>query len=126
MSEHHINICFERIIPPQYESIAFQKAQEENPANILEPRSPFEAAVLRTKLWKPGRTLRVKFLDGVREVQEKVDTMPNSGLSTRISRLISVTIRMQRYGFPSSMKDPGQRSGLMHWSKSIFRKMHPQ
>ncbi|MCP4401112.1 MAG: hypothetical protein GY801_27920 [bacterium] len=39
---------------------------------MAEPHSAFEAAVLRAKLWKPGRTLRVRFLDGVQEVQEKV------------------------------------------------------
>jgi astacin (peptidase family M12A) len=33
------------------------------------------AAVVRLKLWENGRTLRVKFLDGVREVQGKVEAV---------------------------------------------------
>src|SRR5262249_20448428 len=47
---------------------ASEKAVAENPAN----KSPFEAAVATSKLWKPGRTLRVRFLDGETEVQQKV------------------------------------------------------
>ena len=61
-------ICFERIVPPDCVSIARQRAIDENPANA----SPFEAAAVRSKLWSPGRTLRVAFLDGVPLVQKKV------------------------------------------------------
>ena len=39
---------------------------------MAEPCSAFEAAVLRAKLWKPGRILGVLFLDGLPEVQGKV------------------------------------------------------
>jgi hypothetical protein len=45
MADESGKICFDRIIPPQYEAIALQKARAENPANVVEPRSAFEAAV---------------------------------------------------------------------------------
>jgi Matrixin len=68
MSVSITRFCFERIIPPKYTRIARQKAIAENPANA----SPFEAAAVRSKLWKPGRTLRVTFLEGMPEMQKKV------------------------------------------------------
>jgi hypothetical protein len=63
-------VCFDRVIPLELSSIALQRAVQENPENG--PRSPLEAAVLRSRLWRPGRTLRVRFLDGLPEVQAKV------------------------------------------------------
>ena len=57
-------------------------AVEENPDNApirevrpgggLDPHGPFEMALLTEKRWKPGRTLRVRFLDGVASVQDRV------------------------------------------------------
>jgi hypothetical protein len=57
-------------------------AVEENPDNApireirsgggLDPRGPLRMALVTEKRWRPGRTLRVKFLDGVASVQEKV------------------------------------------------------
>ncbi len=71
MANNKPYICFERIIPPEYTKIARQKAIAENQANAN--RSTFEAAALRSKLWRPGRTLRVTFLDGHPAVQTKVE-----------------------------------------------------
>lgn len=68
MTETIAKVCFERIVPPQYWQVARDKAIKENPRNA----SPFEAAALRSKLWKPGRLLRIKFLDGRSSVQAKV------------------------------------------------------
>lgn len=61
-------ICFDRIVPPEFTVVARERAIAENPANA----SPFEAAAVRSKLWKPGRKLRINFLDGLSEVQGKV------------------------------------------------------
>lgn len=68
MADDTSRICFDRIVPPEYAQAARERAINENPANL----SPFEAASVQSKLWQPGRTLRVTFLDGVSEVQEKV------------------------------------------------------
>jgi hypothetical protein len=68
MADDTSRICFDRIVPPEYAQAARDRAIDENPANL----SPFEAASVQSKLWQPGRTLRVTFLDGVSEVQEKV------------------------------------------------------
>lgn len=63
-----ITFCVERIVPQEYRQSAIAKAIAENPANA----SPFEAAAERAKLWLPGRTLRVAFLDGTTEAQALV------------------------------------------------------
>jgi hypothetical protein len=68
MPESTPRICFERVVPLQFAKIARDRAIAENPANA----SPFEAATVNSKLWKPGRTLRVAFLDGDPSVQKKV------------------------------------------------------
>lgn len=61
-------ICFDRIIPAEYERLATATAIAENPANA----SPFETAAPRSKLWHPGRTLHICFLDGTREQHQFV------------------------------------------------------
>jgi hypothetical protein len=63
------HVCHDRAIPAELQDIARQKALEENPANAP---SPFEMAVVRSKLWRPGRTLKISFLDGDPAVQRKV------------------------------------------------------
>jgi Matrixin len=72
MADDTLKVCFDRVVPPELVAVANRKAMEENPANIP-PASPFEAAAVTAKLWRPGRTLRVRFLDGVPEVQRKVE-----------------------------------------------------
>ena len=66
MSANHVFTCIERVIPAEHEEEARTLATEENFANGL------EAFGDPKKFWKPGRTLKVRFLDGVPEVQEKV------------------------------------------------------
>jgi hypothetical protein len=63
------HVCYDRAIPAAFQAIARQKAIAENPANAP---SPFEMAVVRSKLWKPSRVLRIRFLDGDPGVQKKV------------------------------------------------------
>lgn len=72
MSENEIHACFDVLLPAELNEVAMQKALEEN-SNNVSPVSPFEAATVNSKLWKPGRTLTVAFLDGIPEVQEKVE-----------------------------------------------------
>jgi hypothetical protein len=72
-----LHMCTDRVLPLEQENEAKQIAIEENPANIPPPNEPQEARPLSgaadtRKLWKPGRVLRVRFLDGVQAVQEKV------------------------------------------------------
>jgi hypothetical protein len=68
MARRYTKVCFDRTVPLEYTKIAREIAIAENPANA----SPFELAAVRSKLWKPGRILRVAFLDGVPQVQAKV------------------------------------------------------
>jgi Matrixin len=69
ISEKKIRGCIDRIVPAAYLQKAQEVAERENPAN--RPR-PFEAAAVTLKLWKPGRTLHIRFLDGDPVVQKKV------------------------------------------------------
>jgi hypothetical protein len=80
-----IKACIDRILTPDQYITAARRAIEENPANL--PVVPFrssgpgmavgqltelELALVTGKMWRAGRTLRVSFMDGEPEVQEKV------------------------------------------------------
>lgn len=77
-----IRLCTEMPVPPDRIIDAAIKAVEENPANApmrelpagmgLSPRDPARMALVTEYRWKPGRTLRVKFLDGLPSIQDKV------------------------------------------------------
>jgi len=77
MSEQ-LKVCIDKLLPRNLWPEAELRAMEENPANAPQPGAasaePLEIAVLKGKLWKPGRVLRVCFLDGIPEVQDKVAT----------------------------------------------------
>lgn len=66
-----IRACIDRIVPLALRDESFRLALAENPQN--RPTSNLEMAVERAKKWKPGRTLRVRFLEGTRRVQEGVE-----------------------------------------------------
>lgn len=76
-------ICTVMPVPEDRVVEAAIQAVEENPDNApirtvepglgIDPHGPMEMAILTERKWKPGRTLRVKFLDGNREVQRKVE-----------------------------------------------------
>src|SRR5204862_8079794 len=68
-SDHGLKACIDRVIPAELQALARAKATEENPANAP---TAFEMALVTGKMWKPGRTLTVCFLDGEPSVQEKV------------------------------------------------------
>ena len=80
MSDQIIKMCVDRVVPENKFLDSVEKAIQENPDNapmrFLEPDNgnPIArmAAVTR-KLWKPGRTLRIKFLSGETVVQQKVE-----------------------------------------------------
>lgn len=73
-----MHMCIDRVLPKEMEDDAQLAAITENPANFgspVEANMPPEEksiALLKKKLWKPGRTLHVRFLDGDPKVQEKV------------------------------------------------------
>jgi hypothetical protein len=83
MALNDIKICTVRSVPDDKFVEAASKALEENPMNApmrslrngigIGSGGMLEMAVLTEKRWSPGRTLRVKFLDGVPEVQQKVE-----------------------------------------------------
>jgi hypothetical protein len=80
MTRKRLKICYDRVLDEDQKVDAALRAIEENPANVPilpeapggEEEVPLEMALETRTLWKPGRTLRVRFLDGVPSVQEKV------------------------------------------------------
>jgi hypothetical protein len=83
MPEEIIRVCVDQPLATEEERIrAMEIAVEENPANLLvvgrafpsdQPPEPAELALLIGKKWKPGRTLRVRFLDGDPQVQARIE-----------------------------------------------------
>lgn len=69
-----IHMCTDVALPDELLAEANLVALEENPANAAppDPSKPLEIAVVKAKLWSPGRTLRIRFLDGDLVVQQKV------------------------------------------------------
>lgn len=77
-----IHACLDRELPADLVVRAAHNAVQENPANApIEPSprevmpgvllSELQVAALTGKLWKPGRALRCRFLDGDRRVIER-------------------------------------------------------
>lgn len=77
-----IRACIDRDLPPDLLVTAARLAIRENPANSpIEPTSremmpgvmfsEVQVAALTGKLWRPGRTLRARFLDGDTRIQKR-------------------------------------------------------
>ena len=84
-SHHEIKACHDRSLPTSELLSASRAAIAENPDNApTMPKgrglpgafidSPVALAALTGKLWKPGRTLRVRFLDGEPQVQNRLES----------------------------------------------------
>jgi len=68
MTDQPFTYCIDRVVDEQLQpAAAAAYAQEHSIQN------PFELALVGKKLWKPGRTLRVRFLDGDPKVQNRVE-----------------------------------------------------
>ena len=65
-----VRACIDRVIPTELRQVAMRAAAQENPANVQ--TSPLELVVEHKKLWQPGRTLRVRFLEGSPKVKSNV------------------------------------------------------
>lgn len=63
-----------------------------------------EMAVMVRKLWRNGRTLRVRFLDGEPAIQAKVVRWPRNGKIMKILSLISAITGRRRSGLPFATK----------------------
>ena len=78
----NLEVCSDRPVPEDKFVDAAVRAIEENPDNAprhnapsgmgVDPQGPLEMALVTEKRWRPGRTLRVKFLNGEHSVQTKV------------------------------------------------------
>jgi len=69
MAGEPLGVCIDRLIPEELAGVARAKNAVERGRD---QRSPIELALATGKMWKPGRTLRVAFLDGDPKVHEKV------------------------------------------------------
>src|SRR5918995_148791 len=66
-----VRACIDRVIPPELRPEAARVAAAEYPLNLPSGIVP-EMAVEHKKLWKPGRTVRVRFLEGKPAIQSRV------------------------------------------------------
>jgi hypothetical protein len=66
------NSYIDRVFSPEHQEYAHSLASRENPANDPTRRPPTRIALLTAKKWAPGRTLRIRFLDGTDTMQTKV------------------------------------------------------
>ena len=82
-----VHLCTERSLPEHLEALAIQKAIDENPNNLptaaamADPAASADTGALPTpsrlalpiqKMWKPGRTLRIRFRGGSATLQARV------------------------------------------------------
>jgi len=84
-SEAHIMICFERIIPDELDAERHvRRAMREQLLDAAGGRGKLKAtdvarvtrmALVNSKKWKPGTTLRCRFLDGSTKMKSKVTAM---------------------------------------------------
>lgn len=68
MSDQPLPHCIDRVVDQKFQAAAAAAHAREH-----EGGSPFELALVGKKMWKPGRTLRVSFLDGDPQVQKRVE-----------------------------------------------------
>lgn len=65
-----LRVCLDLNLPSKFEPIADAKAAEEH--GLSGPPSPFEAALVKSKRWRAGRTLTIRFMDGEESLQKRV------------------------------------------------------
>lgn len=78
-----LKICFERILPDDVDgeqhtrralrALLIERAGQ--PLNAAEEHSVARMALVHTKKWEPGATLRCRFLDGSRTMKKKVEAV---------------------------------------------------
>ena len=73
-----LHACIDRVIPVALRGEAARVARLENPSNA--PAAGLEMALETKKLWKPGRTLRIRFLEGSPKVQARVEAFAREWL----------------------------------------------
>ena len=75
------HVCLDMVLPPELQVDAAERAVEENPSNLPVFRhrpgmgvapSRLQLALVTGKKWQNGRTLHVRFLDGLPQIQAKV------------------------------------------------------
>ena len=68
MAKKEIQTCIDRSLPKTWGDRAYAQACKKTRLNVRP-----KGAVVRKKLWKPGRVLRVRYLDGDPAVQRRVE-----------------------------------------------------
>jgi len=68
MTDQPFAYCIDRVLDEHLQPAAAAVFAREHSIE-----SPFELALVTKKVWKPGRTLRVKFLEGPPDVQKRIE-----------------------------------------------------
>lgn len=75
-----LRVCTDMLLPPSLQGAAESLAINENPQNANAPSMDeggrkLELAFITAKLWRPGRVLRVRYLNGQPELHEQVSAV---------------------------------------------------
>lgn len=71
-SNSSTHICVDRLLPAELTELARERAIQENPTNY----NPLTRGTIEHgKMWQPGRTLRVRYMDGDPEVQARISAI---------------------------------------------------
>jgi hypothetical protein len=81
-TESSVGICYDRKLPLDLEENGRRVAVQENPANDVDPnrnpndpnlKPPEKVALIANKRWRPGKLLKIRFLDGSPTMRAKVE-----------------------------------------------------
>lgn len=68
----NLRLCIDRVFPAKHQNLAQEIAIKANPDNDPTRRPPAKMALTSGKMWAPGETLRIRFLDGTSAMHTKV------------------------------------------------------
>jgi len=77
MSDPELRVCLDRDLSQDPAAQAAAEAVAAAEHSTGGPLSPFEAAMVRAKRWKTGRTLKIRFLGGDTSLHKRVATSAN-------------------------------------------------
>lgn len=68
----NLRLCIDRVFPAKHQDLAQEVAIKANPDNDPTRLPATKIAVTSRKMWAPGETLRIRFLDGTSAMHTKV------------------------------------------------------
>jgi serralysin len=107
MAGEPLGVCIDRVIPEELEGIARAKNAVEHGQS---KPSAIQLALASAKMWKPGRTLRVCFLDGDPKVHDKIESVAKQWM--QYANIVLDFVDGKNGDIRISFKEPGYWSAL--------------